>query len=360
LFVKKSLTMHPSIELFRGIAAWMVLTMHYAYFLTPEPSFLAFLWTGVDFFFVISGFVFGRAIYAGNLAVLPFLIRRFFRIYPLYFCSLILYYWFSADHPDKFSFFINHLFFLHTTHSVEEAFFFNPAYWSLPVEMEFYLLVPLLALVAARYKYFILILFISFLLFRIVIVLNPSELLTPYLSTVLSVHLPGILIEFMLGVLLFKLYLKYQNKKIPLVYHVLIMTIAITLLLALSLFLTWYGDEGIHDNFFLKIYFNFLCALGYSILLFPFLMIIKAKQSFLNSSCLFMGNISYGVYVFHNLIPLIMKQLGIQLSGFLGYFLCSFAVVILALVFYYAVENPSRLFGRKLSKKLVRIAKYKQ
>lgn len=172
--------------------------------------------------------------------------------------------------------------------------------------------------------------------------------------------MPGILIEFMLGVLLFKLYLKYQNKKIPLVYHVLIMTIAITLLLALSLFLTWYGDEGIHDNFFLKIYFNFLCALGYSILLFPFLMIIKAKQSFLNSSCLFMGNISYGVYVFHNLIPLIMKQLGIQLSGFLGYFLCSFAVVILALVFYYAVENPSRLFGRKLSKKLVRIAKYKQ
>lgn len=155
--------MHPSIELFRGIAAWMVLTMHYAYFLTPEPSFLAFLWTGVDFFFVISGFVFGRAIYAGNLAVLPFLIRRFFRIYPLYFCSLILYYWFSADHPDKFSFFINHLF-LHTTHSVEEAFFFNPAYWSLPVEMEFYLLVPLLALVAARYKYFILILFISFLI----------------------------------------------------------------------------------------------------------------------------------------------------------------------------------------------------
>lgn len=34
--------MHPSIELFRGIAAWLVLTTHYAHFLIPERSFLNF------------------------------------------------------------------------------------------------------------------------------------------------------------------------------------------------------------------------------------------------------------------------------------------------------------------------------
>lgn len=59
--------MHPAIELFRGIAAFMVLTSHYAYFFTSELSFLNFLQTGVDLFFIISGFVFAPLILSGNI-----------------------------------------------------------------------------------------------------------------------------------------------------------------------------------------------------------------------------------------------------------------------------------------------------
>ena len=138
--------MNPAIELFRGIAALMVLTSHYAYFFTSELSFLNFLQTGVDLFFIISGFVFAPVIYSGKIAVTPYLIRRFFRIYPLYLVSLLLYYGFAPIDPQKFTFFINHLFFLHTTHSVEELNFFNIAYWTLPIEAEFYLLVPFLVI----------------------------------------------------------------------------------------------------------------------------------------------------------------------------------------------------------------------
>ncbi len=342
--------MHPSIELFRGIAAWLVLTTHYAHFLIPERSFLNFFWTGVDFFFVISGFVFARTIYAGDLKIWPYFVRRIFRIYPLYFCSLLLYYGFTPSHPEKWMFFIKHLFFLHTTHSVEEAFFFNPAYWSLPVEMEFYLLVPILAIFAVRYQYFLMILLLSFLLFRLVIVSSLLDGFMPNLSAILNLHLPGILVEFLVGVFLFKLYTQFNTLKIA--YLMLIMMTGLLVLSALGIYFSWYGDDGISQFFWLKSYFNFFCAVGYSLLLFPFLILIQPKQSFFNSFCLFIGNISYGVYLFHNLIPLIMKSLGYELTGVTAYIVYSGLVVILALVFYYTVETPARIWGKKLASKI--------
>jgi exopolysaccharide production protein ExoZ len=346
------MAMYPSIELFRGIAAWMVLTTHYAHFLIPEPSFLNFFWTGVDFFFVISGFVFARSIFAGQLAVLPYLIRRVFRIYPLYFCSLLLYFSFTPNHSEKWIFFIKHLFFLHTTQSIEEAFFFNAAYWSLPVEMEFYLLIPILAIFAVRSRYFLLILLLSFLLFRIVIAFSFLDSFMPNLSAILNVHLPGILGEFLLGVLLFQLYSRFKHVKMA--YLILIIATGIIMLSALALYFSWYGDQGIDQVFWFKTYFNFLCALGYSILLFPFLILIQPKRSFFNSCCLFIGNISYGVYLFHNLIPLIMKSFGYELIGVTAYLVYSGLVVILALFFYYAVEKPTRGWGRQLATKIDR------
>jgi len=340
--------MHPSIELFRGIAAWMVLTSHYASFFIQELSLLNFLQTGVDLFFIISGFVFAPAIEAGKLAVMPYLIRRFFRIYPLYLCSLFLYYWFSPSDPNKFSFFINHLFFLHSIHSVEELNFFNIAYWTLPIEAEFYLLVPLFVIATIRYKYFIHIIFLLALLWKAILIFN-TDLSNPNLLAILNIHLPGFLIEFMVGIILFKLYVKYRDKEIPIMYHVLIIIIAMSLLSGLSLFFIWHGDEVFNGNLLWKSYFRFWCAISYAILLFPFLITLKKTDSFFYSACLFMGNMSYGVYLFHSLTPLVLSQLGYNLSGLTGYLLASCATVIIALVFYYTVENPARLFGRKLS-----------
>ena len=64
-----------------------------------------------------------------------------------------------------------------------------------------------------------------------------------------------------------------------------------------------------------------------------------------------MGNISYGVYLFHLLIPKFLNHLDYNLTGFIGYFTCLILTVILALITYYLIENPARIFGRKLSHK---------
>ena len=65
-----------------------------------------------------------------------------------------------------------------------------------------------------------------------------------------------------------------------------------------------------------------------------------------------MGNISYGVYLFHMLIPQIFNHFNYQLSGLTGYLLCLCITIMITLIFYYTIENPARIFGRKLSNKL--------
>ena len=80
-----------SIELFRGIAALIVMLSHYWTLIGVEPGIFRFLFTGVDLFFVLSGFVFAPYLFGKKLLIIPHLIRRLFRIYPLYIIALIIY-----------------------------------------------------------------------------------------------------------------------------------------------------------------------------------------------------------------------------------------------------------------------------
>jgi len=345
--------MHPAIELFRGIAALMVLTFHYAYFFALEDSFLNFLQTGVDLFFVISGFVFAPLILSSNISIKPYLIRRFFRIYPLYLISLLLYYGFAPDDPQKIAFFIDHLFFLQTISSVQESMFFNGVTWTLPIEVEFYLLVPLLALLTVINRNTIYIVLILAILLKAILIITSTEILNINLSSIISFHLPGFLLEFMVGIILYNIYMKYKNKQIAIKYHILIIIIAITFIYGLTLFLLSHeSGEITNANLLLKSYFRFWCSITYAILLFPFLIYLKKVNSFFYPICLFMGSISYGVYLFHLLIPKVLNYLDYNLTGFMGYFTCLILTVILALIAYYLIENPARIFGRKLSSKV--------
>ncbi len=337
--------MHPAIELFRGIAALMVLTTHYAYLFTSEFGVINFFKTGVDLFFIISGFIFAPLIKSGNIVVTPFLIRRFFRIYPLYFVSILLYYGFAPSDPQKIAFFIDHIFLLQTTTSAQEASFFNIVTWTLPIEIEYYLLIPFLVLLRVKNIIYILLVF-SIILKAMLILTSSADLSNLDLPTLLNFHLPGFLLEFIIGILLFNIYIKYKDKNIPFIFHVLIIIIALSLLFGLSSFLILHKNEI--NNVIYKSYFRFGCAISYAILLFPFLCLIK-KDTIFSNVYLFMGNISYGVYLFHLLIPKILNDY--NLTGFIGYFTYLTLTILLALMTYYLIENPARIFGRKLASK---------
>lgn len=333
------------IELFRGIAALMVLVTHYARFITTGDTSLAFLWTGVDMFFVISGFVFAPMLGGERVAVGPYLVRRFFRLYPLYAVAVCAYYFYTPEVPEKTWYFVRHLLFLHTTSSINEAYFFNPAFWSLPVEVEYYLLLPVLAL-AIRTPKQLGVLFLASLMLMMTVNFNRGPEVDAF--RILGAHLTGILPEFMIGTFLYRA----VQERVAADRSLLVAGTGV--LIIVFEYLVRFGDLGLSDIRLINAPFNFMCALGYALIMYPVLLVKDTDYPpALARLAVFSGVVSYGVYLFHNLIPRILAGFGMTPAGY-GFFLLSTVLtIVLAWLGYRVLENPARMYGRKLSRRML-------
>ena len=165
----------PEIDGMRGLAILSVLTWHYLVCQAQaEPGsltayglrLLSLTWAGVDVFFVLSGFLLGGALLDNRHAAnyfRAFYARRFCRIVPLYFVMLALfaaaatlgldheaagYRWLFADSLPMWTYAT----FTHNFAMVSAS-AFGPNWmsvtWSLAVEEQFYLLLPLFIRVVA-------------------------------------------------------------------------------------------------------------------------------------------------------------------------------------------------------------------
>ena len=164
------------IDVLRGIAILMVFLLHwygYAFgtdhlswkgiVLDPAsgPTFsfylfypLSFGWIGVPLFFVISGFcIHASTLQAGQFQIATFVGRRFWRIYPPYLAALILAVLLTGSkftdetlRPQLWS----HLLLIHNL-QLTWIFALNPVFWSIAVEVQLYLLYPLLWKLRARW-----------------------------------------------------------------------------------------------------------------------------------------------------------------------------------------------------------------
>src|SRR5215467_5563526 len=79
------------LDSWRGICAMMVVLYHVPeFFFFSDLAVIRSGWLFVDFFFVLSGFVITYA-YGSELANFrdagQFIMKRFFRLYPLHFCT---------------------------------------------------------------------------------------------------------------------------------------------------------------------------------------------------------------------------------------------------------------------------------
>src|ERR1035437_5858223 len=156
----------PELDGLRGIAILLVWTGHY--FAAPAMGMVRLLdgywfrlgWTGVDLFFVLSGFLIGGILL--NVRDSPryfktFYARRFFRIVPLYYAWIAIYILLATFGAQYLSarigtvqgvdlsifaqfFFLQNFRDLHT--STVSFWWFTPT-WSLAIEEQFYLVSPL-------------------------------------------------------------------------------------------------------------------------------------------------------------------------------------------------------------------------
>jgi peptidoglycan/LPS O-acetylase OafA/YrhL len=150
----------------RGIAILLVLGFHFIP-ATGPLHFLAFLfqigWTGVDLFFVLSGYLItgilldsvGRPSYYRN-----FIVRRTLRIFPAYFlslaiCAILTYYPGPVRWKDFFSaggwWYVSYLGNIQVTlQNAWPALYLLTPLWSLQIEEQFYLTFPFIVKAAKR------------------------------------------------------------------------------------------------------------------------------------------------------------------------------------------------------------------
>jgi peptidoglycan/LPS O-acetylase OafA/YrhL len=154
----------------RGVAIAMVVLYHY-FLLHFTPTFgtalwylsypARFGWSGVDLFFVLSGFLIGGILLDAKDSVNYFQVfyaRRFFRIVPIYYLILILFFsltacfaaypnrfwpWTPEENLPRYAYF---LFLQNIWASIYNSLGAAPlaVYWSLSVEEQFYFTLPLL------------------------------------------------------------------------------------------------------------------------------------------------------------------------------------------------------------------------
>jgi peptidoglycan/LPS O-acetylase OafA/YrhL len=338
-----------TLEFFRGWAAVMVVFAHYHSIAHLDPGLLRFAFTGVDLFFVISGFVFAPYLFGRRLQPVPFLIRRLFRIYPLYVVALLCYAGLHWLHGAPNDYFFTHLFFLQTTASLDIAFYYNPALWSLPPEVEFYLVLPLLALLMHRGSWFVWMAIAALLVHLMVAMAFPLHLdpAHPGGWALMSVHLPGLLIEFFIGSCA---WLLVRNQPVPFVRWGLLVAGVLSwfgLAWVFSGLFAAGGDQAIVDNAWLRGNLGMLAAVSYALVVSACVGAWPAPPAWVRQGALGLGHLSYGLYLLHNATPQLLQPVAGGLSPAMFAGLCFLVTVMGVGVVHVTVEAPLRQWGRR-------------
>jgi peptidoglycan/LPS O-acetylase OafA/YrhL len=144
------------LDALRGMAIAGVVFWHYVVvFVNDNPIRIVFglAWTGVDLFFVLSGYLIGGQLMDNrerHAYFVPFYARRAFRILPLYLLCLGLFALLGYAAKDETPFWSYFLFLQNFVWAVKGD--WGPEWtqvtWSLAIEEHFYLLLPLLIRVA--------------------------------------------------------------------------------------------------------------------------------------------------------------------------------------------------------------------
>lgn len=133
-----------SLDFLRALAILSVYVSHavLAYGVTSNTDFLQVGASGVDLFFVLSGWLLGNVIFkelqtSGSLDIKRFWIRRWMRTIPAYFAVLLALITLQIIKNDNYNIPIAYFFFLQN-YFLEDFFYIS---WSLAVEEQFYLFI---------------------------------------------------------------------------------------------------------------------------------------------------------------------------------------------------------------------------
>lgn len=153
--------MHPSrsngLDALRALAIALVFMYHYMVFVSREDTFgwaSSVGWVGVDLFFVLSGYLIGNQVFAGlaerrELSLSRFYARRALRTWPVFWLVLAAYFIFPTAMGGKPPPPLWQFLTFTQNYQLQPGTAFSHA-WSLCIEEQFYLVLPLVVLLAVK------------------------------------------------------------------------------------------------------------------------------------------------------------------------------------------------------------------
>lgn len=337
----------------RGVAALLVFIFHFyslaqlksAVVMGFDLSFLAQAGhVGLDFFFVLSGFLIFRSVYLHGVNWHYFK-RRWLRIAPLYYLSIVIAVFLLNPHIwlEGLSGTWNilaHLFFLQSF-SPSTYYGINPVLWSLSIEMVFYLFLPLFFLFTKKSTKRIvgiaILMIVATYLFRWWITQyyggwNSTE------KIIFTENFTGRADHFAFGILAALASIKLANRALlKKLSPLLLLGGGCGVFIGMQIFAQL--GNGFRDVLMAQVFLHSLIAFSMAVFLFGLAGTFSFFKKIIGNPLLeFFGMISYSFYVWHFLI--IENILKLEMGTFRS-FICSFlATVVLSTVTFFLVEKP--------------------
>lgn len=330
------------IEALRGLSVILVILYHFK-FTNLDYQIIKGGFIGVDIFFVISGFVITKIIIENkieNFSLLYFYKRRIKRIIPLMVVVLIfsitsLFFVFDFFLLNKnietslaISAAVSNFYFWASAvlyQFAEENNLINLHFWSLSIEMQFYIFFPLLFVIFRnREKVIHWIVFLLLCLSYLFVVKNYEihNLFNFYNSF-------SRIFEFLSGTIIF-LYSDFLKTKIKEKFHTYIYILGFIIFL---LYLQFFQNEGYHPSPYSLF---FIIGIGLMI-------IFNNEDSFktIKIGFSYLGKISYSLYLWHFPILVLGSYLFIEFTNYNKIILILFCIII-SVITYFFVEKKFR------------------
>ena len=374
----------PGLTGIRALAAAWVMVFHlsaiygpawmgigYGDFLIDVSPLITIGWVGVNLFFVLSGFLLTTHLleqyHSGNRkqVLARYAKSRFLRVFPAYWVQiaviLALAWFVNHAHPDWMKFLPVHLLMMHNLR-VDTSWAINPVYWTLPIELNFYIALPfLIAFVVAkgmepqvllRRMAIVAVASIAMaIVYRIGVFIWFKDSVGEIIWAILQ--LPGSLEEFALGMLAAVLF--RHVKADPRWRATRSLDRLATLLFLVGMSGTIAMMHWVHHTldywsgsrlpyFWYTMTAAFLAMVVLSISLSSAL----TRLLFENATVVWLGTISYSIYLWHYPVSMLVADWGGKELGRVPFGLAAFAATVaVSAVSYYLVERPFMQWGAK-------------
>lgn len=329
------------LDALRGLAAILVVFFHVT--INNHSSFFKFGTTGVDLFFMISGFVIFMSIQNISKGT-DFIINRVSRLYPAYwtavtftFILIIL-----KSTFDGVSFNINQLYNFIVNLTMFQFYFkvqdLDGPYWTLVIEMIFYIFILIIYRLKLLNRLNLIGLSVCIVVVLSINIFPESRLIK---GIIWWIPLLQFLPLFLAGTVFYRIYQSKENQ----IQNYLILIFCLSSQVALFPF--------VGRSFHFINQFEYFISL--SLYYFLFVLFVNNKLQFIiNRFSIFLGTISYSLYLIHQylstkiIIPYFNEQLGINF-WIVTIFINLPIIVGLSALITYKIEIPcTKLLKEKL------------